>query len=283
MSDYQRIAKAIEFIHHSVTGQPSLEQIADHLNMSSFHFQRLFSRWAGVTPKRYLQILTVERAKSLLANARPVLEVSDAVGLSSGSRLYDQFVNIEAATPGEFKNKGKGLTITYSTQPSPFGKLFIAATHRGISKLSFIEDEEIRNQLQELQNAWPNAEFQEGHIDQANEIQSLFSGETNLSKPLSLHVAGTNFQVNVWKALLEIPFGNITSYRQIAESIGNPNSSRAVGLAVGANPVAFIIPCHRVIRQNGGIGGYRWGKTRKHAIHAWESANCDEKSQHMDQ
>jgi AraC family transcriptional regulator of adaptative response/methylated-DNA-[protein]-cysteine methyltransferase len=271
MSDYERIAKAIEFINRSVNEQPTLEQIAAHLNMSRYHFQRVFRHWAGVTPKRYLQILTVERAKLLLSESTPLLEVSESLGLSSGSRLYDHFVKLEAVTPGEFKSKGIGLTIQYSLQSSPFGELFIAQTDRGICKLAFTEHGDITSQLNELKKCWPNAALQECSMHDSV-IQSVFKKDVKLDRPLSLHVVGTNFQVSVWRALLDIPVGCIASYGQIAESIGKPGSSRAVGLAVGANPVAFLIPCHRVIRQDGGIGGYRWGTTRKQAIQAWESA-----------
>ena len=271
MSDYERIAKAISFINGSVRKQPTLDKISAHLNMSPYHFQRMFSRWVGVTPKKYLQILTVERAKLLLSESKPLLEVSDSLGLSSGSRLYDHFINLEAVTPGEFKKQGGGVKITYGVHITPFGYVFIALTPRGICKFSFIDSEGGVSHLDDLIKKWPLAEMHEDYKSTFKVVQSIFSNEAELNRPLSLHVVGTNFQVSVWRALLQIPLGDVVSYGQVAESIGKPNSSRAVGTAVGANPIAFVIPCHRVIQQSGKLGGYRWGETRKHAIHAWET------------
>jgi len=272
MSDYERIAKAISFINGTVREQPTLDQISAHLNMSPFHFQRMFSRWVGVTPKKYLQILTVERAKILLSESKPLLEVSDSLGLSSGSRLYDHFVNLEAVTPGEYKKRGEGVVIRHGVHTTPFGDVFIALTQRGICKFSFINNSAALSHLDGLIKEWPLAEVQKDSKSTFDVVQSIFSNDYGSDRPLSLHVIGTNFQVSVWRALLQIPLGDVVSYGQVAESIGKPNSSRAVGTAVGANPIAFVIPCHRVIQQSGKLGGYRWGETRKHAIHAWESA-----------
>jgi len=272
MSDYDRIAKAIEFINVNLHCQPSLDEIAAYLNLSSFHFQRLFSRWAGVTPKKYLQILTVERAKLLLNDSISLLEVSDKVGLSSGSRLYDHFVQLEAVTPGEFKKDGENLLIEYALHDSPFGKVFVAITSRGICKLSFIEFASVEQQLLELSTKWPFAIIKSNNKKTQKIISTLFNNDLNSKQPLSLHVSGTNFQVNVWKALLRIPQGAVVSYSQIAAAIGKPTATRAVGTAIGANPAAIIIPCHRVIQQSGKLGGYFWGETRKHAIHVWETA-----------
>jgi AraC family transcriptional regulator of adaptative response/methylated-DNA-[protein]-cysteine methyltransferase len=275
MSDYDRIAQAISFITNQVSRQPTLNEIAAHLHLSPFHFQRLFCRWVGVTPKRFLQALTVERAKQLLSEAKPLLEVSDALGLSSGSRLYDHFVQLEAVTPGEFKLGGAGLTIDHAVQDTPFGKAFIAATGRGICKLAFLEYSEIDEHLTGLAKQWPQATLRENHQRLHTVVYAMFNGEKKLDRPLSLHVSGTNYQISVWKALLQIPPGTVTSYSRVASAIGRPNSARAVGLAVGANPVALLIPCHRVIQQSGKLGGYRWGETRKHAIHAWETARYE--------
>jgi len=272
MSDYDRIAQAISFITHRVSSQPTLDEIADHVHLSPFHFQRLFCRWAGVTPKRFLQTLTLERAKKLLSESRPLLEVSDSLGLSSGSRLYDHFVHLEAVTPGEFKTGGAGLTIEYSEHESPFGRVFIASTPRGICNLTFLENEENDEHLAALYKKWPRAEIHENHDKTLAIIETMFGKNTVLDRPLSLYVSGTNFQVSVWKALLDIPPGKVASYSDVATAIGHPRAARAVGLAVGANPVAFLIPCHRVIQQSGQIGGYRSGEIRKHAIHAWEAA-----------
>ena len=272
-SDYQRIAEAIEFINAHADQQPSLEVIAAQLNLSPFHFQRLFSRWAGVTPKKYLQILTVERAKQLLAEAQPLLAVANEIGLSGTSRLHDHFVQLEAVTPGEFKSGGAGLTIDYGVYNSPFGNIFVAATARGICKLSFIDQDKVELHIDDLQRRWPKANLRNQDSDRLKIIESLFTHQ-ELKRPLSLHVTGTNFQVSVWRALLQIPAGALTSYSQIADAVGRPKAARAVGTAIGSNPVAFFIPCHRVLQQSGNIGGYLWGTTRKHAMHAWESARC---------
>ena len=273
-SDYQRIAQAIEFINANAKQQPSLENIAAHLHLSPFHFQRLFSQWAGVAPKKYLQILTVDRAKQLLAQSKPLAEVSDSVGLSGSSRLHDHFVQLEAASPGEFKAGGAGMEIRYSVIGGPFGDAFIAVTPRGICKLSFLSNNNIEQQIVDLNAQWPAAKL----VNQASEttrmVEALFAGKQTINGPLSLYVKGTNFQINVWRALLQIEPGCINSYAQVAEAVGKPRAYRAVGTAIGSNQVAFFIPCHRVLQQSGSIGGYHWGTTRKHAIHAWESARC---------
>lgn len=276
MSDYERIAQAIDFIVGQVNSQPTLDEIAAHVHLSPFHFQRLFSRWAGVTPKRFLQVLTLERAKQLLSESRSLLEVSDSVGLSSGSRLYDHFVHLEAVTPGEYKTGGAGLTIEYAVHDSPFGKAFIAITSRGICNFSFLEHAEIDEHLTDLYKNWPHGTLHENRQRTLAVVQTMFREEKKLERPVSLHVCGTNFQVSVWKALLRIPPAAVASYSQVATAIGHPKSARAVGLAVGANPIAFLIPCHRVIQQSGKLGGYRWGETRKQAIHAWESARYEQ-------
>jgi len=272
MSDYERIARAISFITENVKHQPSLDDISASLHMSPFHFQRLFCRWAGVTPKRFLQILTVERAKKLLSESKSLLEVSDSLGLSSGSRLYDHFVGLEAVTPGEYKNGGAGLTIEYAMHDSPFGKIFIAITAKGICKLAFMDINELESHLSELAKKWPHAVMHENYGNTLDIVNSMFAQDIKLDRPLSLHVSGTNFQLSVWKALLAIAPGTVTSYSQIASEIGKPRAARAVGTAIGANPVAFLIPCHRVIQEGGKLGGYHWGETRMHAIHAWETA-----------
>lgn len=275
MSDYDRIAEAISFIVSRVNNQPSLQEIARHLHLSPFHFQRLFCRWAGVTPKRFLQVLTLERAKELLRESKPLLEVSESLGLSSGSRLYDHFVHLEAVTPGEYKMGGVGLTIEYAVHDTPFGKAFIATTQRGICSFAFLERAEIEQHLIALQTNWPHARLHENCQRTLGVVKTMFSSEKKTDRPVSLHVSGTNFQINVWKALLRIPPAAVASYSHVATAIGHPSSARAVGLAVGANPVALLIPCHRVIRQDGKLGGYHWGERRKHAIHAWESARSE--------
>lgn len=272
MTDYERIAKAISFIESRLNNQPGLNEIAQHVHLSPYHFQRLFSRWAGVTPKRFLQVLTLERAKQLLRDSKPVLEVSDALGLSSGSRLYDHFVQLEAVTPGEYKMGGAGMTIEYALHNPPFGKSFIATTPRGVCSFAFLENMDISEHLADLRRTWPHAVMRKNRQQTRAVIQAMFGGDQKPDRPVSLYVTGSNFQVSVWKALLQIPPATVASYSQVASAIGHPASARAVGQAVGANPVAFLIPCHRVIQQSGKLGGYHWGETRKHAIHAWESA-----------
>ena len=271
-SDYHRIADAIDFIATNSRRQPTLNDVATHLELSAAHFQRLFSRWAGVTPKKYLQILTVEHAKQLLSESKPLLAVSDEVGLSSGSRLYDHFVQLEAATPGEYKTGGAGLSIDYGVHNSPFGDIFVASTARGICKLSFLDQADLTADITDLQRRWPNALLRHNAPASLKIIDRIFSGTGPVDRPLSLHVCGTNFQVNVWRALIQIPAGTLRSYSHIAKAVGKPMAARAVGSAIGSNPIAFFIPCHRVLQQSGNIGGYHWGLTRKHLIHAWESA-----------
>ncbi|QJT19322.1 methylated-DNA--[protein]-cysteine S-methyltransferase [Aeromonas sp. 1805] len=275
MSDYARIADAIRFIASQVARQPTLDEIAAHVHLSPFHFQRLFSRWAGVTPKRYLQVLTLERAKALLQESRPLLEVADTLGLSSGSRLYDHFVQLEAVTPGEYKQRGAGLVIDHGVHDTPFGQAFVALTPRGVCNFSFLNDQAPQAPLTALAQSWPEAELREAPSRTQGVIHTMFDGSKTQDRPISLHVSGTNFQISVWRALLQIPPAKVVSYAQVASAVGNPKAARAVGLAVGANPVALMIPCHRVIQQNGKLGGYHWGETRKQAIHAWEAARYE--------
>lgn len=273
--DYERIATAIGYIRQQASRQPGLDEIATASGVSPAHFHRLFSRWTGITPKRFLQTLTIKRAKELLDLPQPVLEASYSAGLSSASRLYDHFVQLEAVTPGEYKLRGKGLRIEYALQATPFGQVFIAVTQRGITQLQFVDEEKIEDCVSRLRLQWPLAEILEEGQKTTELIKLIFFQKSNLQKPLSLHVKGTNFQVNVWKALLQIPPACLVSYKQIAQAVGQPKAARAVGTAIGHNPVAFAIPCHRVIQQSGKIGGYRWGENRKHAMHAWESAIYD--------
>ncbi|MDY6983283.1 MAG: methylated-DNA--[protein]-cysteine S-methyltransferase [Pseudomonadota bacterium] len=272
MSDYDRIAKAILYISQHVTAQPTLDDIAAHVALSPFHFQRLFVRWAGTTPKRFLQVLTLELGKNLLAESGSLLEVSDRLGLSSASRLHDHFVQLEAVTPGEYRGKGKDLAIEYGEHDTPFGRLFVAQTPRGVCRAAFIDDgDETCAQLAMLRKTWPLATYVANARNTAlvAELLSLPPAEQP-QRPLSLHVAGTNFQVAVWRALLRIPAGSAVTYSQIAKAVGTPAAVRAAGTAIGANPVAFVIPCHRVIQQSGALGGYRWGLERKQAMQVRE-------------
>ncbi len=271
MTDYERIAEAIKYISSNVDEQPSLEQVANHLNLSKFHFQRMFTRWAGTSPNRFLQSLTVEYAKTLLMESSSINNVSYKLGLSSTSRLHDQFINLEAMTPSEYKAEGKGLNIKCAVHETPFGYAFIAITDRGICQLSFLDNKQYSNQFSELEKKWQLASITESKKMTKPYINSIFEKD-NKQRELVLHVQGTNFQTSVWKALLKIPYGKLTTYGQLANIIAKPKASRAVGTAVGANPIAFLIPCHRVIRATGITGEYRWGKIRKQCIISWEAS-----------
>ncbi len=273
ISDYQRIAAAIAFITKSAHSQPTLDEIAAHVHLSAYHFQRLFTRWAGITPKRFLQVLTLEHAKSLLRESRSLLDVSDSVGLSSGSRLHDHFVQLDAVTPGDFKRGGAGLTIQYAVHATPFGDTFVATTERGVCSLAFLDKEGLDVHLDVLRQQWPHAAARRDTASTRPIIDAMLDHEKP-GLPLSLYVSGTNFQTNVWRALLQIPMGSVMSYSQFAASMGRPSAARSVASAIAANPIAFLIPCHRVIRESGKVGEYHWGgQTRKWAILAWETAH----------
>lgn len=265
--DYQRIAEAIHFLHQSALDQPSLDEAARQVGLSPHHFQRLFKRFAGVSPKRFLQHLTCEHAKSLLLQSASVLETSLAVGLSGPGRLHDLLINAEAVTPGEYKSGGMGITIHYGRHPTPFGDCLIGLTERGICRLEFVTPEKEKTIPQRIQQAWPKAQLQVEARKTAAVVQQIFSApaEDKPSLPLLL-LRGTNFQLKVWQALLQIPPGTITSYGNLAKQLGQPTASRAVGTALGQNPIGYLIPCHRVLRGDGSLGGYRWGEERKLAI-----------------
>jgi AraC family transcriptional regulator, regulatory protein of adaptative response / methylated-DNA-[protein]-cysteine methyltransferase len=268
MSDYERIAKAISYIQENVGSQPELEDVARHVNLSPFHFQRLFKDWAGTTPKRFLQVLTLELGKKLLDQQHSVFEAAEEIGLSSASRLHDHFVQLEAMTPGEYKNKGSGLEIRYATHESLFGTLFVAQTPRGICRTSFIDQNSEEDELKILSKNFPLASFIEDKKSTKIFADTIFAKDS--TKKFSLHITGTNFQLAVWRALLRIPSGQAISYGELAAHLKNPGASRAVGTAIGTNQIAFLIPCHRVIQQSGALGGYRWGTERKQAIQVWE-------------
>lgn len=278
MSEYDRIASAIDFITSRADAQPSLEEIAAHVHLSAFHFQRLFCRWTGTSPKRLLQVLTLERSKVLLGE-RPVLAVADAVGLSSASRLHDHFVQLEAVSPGQFRRRGEGLTLHHGVHETPFGPLLMASTERGICHAAFIGPDGCSSALDALQQEWPAARLQADATATARAAEHLRqAGRQPKDRPVSLQVSGTSFQVAVWRALLRIPQGEVTSYGEVARSIGRPGAARAVGSAVAANPVALFIPCHRVIRESGALGEYNWGSTRKYAAQVHELAQLADAS-----
>lgn len=271
MSDYERISSAMAYLVERATAQPSLEEIAAHVHLSPYHFQRMFCRWAGTTPKRFLQVLTLERSKELLDESRSLLEVSHELGLSGSSRLHDHFVQLEAVTPGEYKNRGKLVHIEYGVHPTPLGSMFVAITQRGVCRAEFMDFNNIEELLDDLRNSWPCSSIEENVASTRYVIDAFFGNDTTVKQgPLSLHVAGTNFQIAVWRALLKIPPGAVASYTQVATALGAPRSARAVGNAIGANPVALLIPCHRVIQQSGALGGYRWGVTKKRMVQTWE-------------
>lgn len=272
--DYQRIEKAILFLEKNALCRPDLKEIAKAVNLSEYHFQRLFKRWAGISPKRFLQALTLERAKEALKNSGSLLDVAYGMGLSSPGRLHDLFVNIEAVTPDEFRKQGASLKIRYGFHPSPFGEFLVAVTDRGISNLAFVPQGDRTRIIRELKNQWKHAEVLEDPSATRPYADRLFKASRSAS-PLMLHLKGTNFQIKVWQALLNVPRGAVASYEYIARKIGMPSAVRAVANAVAHNPVAYLIPCHRVIRKTGVVGGYRWGSTRKKAMLAWESERED--------
>jgi len=276
MSDYIRIEKAMTYMSEHVSSQPSLEDVAAHVHLSPFHFHRVFCKWAGTTPKRFLQALTLERSKRMLKEEGSLMDVSLSMGLSGGSRLYDHFVKLEAVTPGEYRNGGQGVTIQYGVNETPFGKIFVAMTPRGVCRIEFLGSRSADEILVDIGKDWPKGSLVQNDNATNYVANVLFSRlKDGQSNPLSLHVMGTNFQVAVWRALLRIPSGQLASYSQIANALGYPNASRAVGNAVGSNPVAMLIPCHRVIQKSGAIGGYRWGSTKKEMIQAWELLRGD--------
>lgn len=269
--DYQRVEQAIHFIEDNLPDQPSLGEISASVGLSEYHFQRLFRRWAGVSPKRFLEYLTAGQARRLLENSRSVLDAAFEVGLSGPSRLHDLTINIYAATPGELKRRGAGLDILFGVHSSPFGDCLLARTERGICWLSFLGPVGREEAVEELKKEWPAALLREDQAATRPLAERIF-GPGAGGSPLSLFVRGTNFQIKVWEALLRIPPGAAVSYRDLAARIGSPGAARAVGRAVATNPVAFLIPCHRVLRQSGAFAGYRWGLARKKALLGWEAA-----------
>ena len=269
--NYNRIAEAIEYIKTHFKSQPNLDEVAEKVHVSPAHFQRMFTDWAGTSPKKFLQFISVEYAKKILREEQATLfDTAFETGLSSTSRLHDLFVNIEGMTPAEYKNGGKNLQISYSFAESPFGNLIVASTPKGICYMAFEEDEVTA--FRNLQKKFPNAAF-ERKLD-LKQQNALFIFQNDWSKlgEIKLHLKGTDFQLKVWESLLKIPMGRLSTYSNLAEKIGHPNASRAVGTAIGNNPVAYLIPCHRVIQSTGNFGGYMWGNTRKTAIIGWEAS-----------
>jgi len=279
-ADYQRIEQAILALEKNFLRQPSLEEVAKSMALSEFHFQRLFSRWVGISPKRFLQFLTKEYAKELLENSQNLLEVADEAGLSSTGRLHELFVTCEAVTPGEFKNKGEGLKIFYGFHPTPFGHCLLAVTDRGICHLAFVQNGERTKAIKSLKERWENAKITVAPAQTRSLVDQIFNPIKNgKPRPLHLFLSGTNFQIKVWEALLKVPSGAVVSYEDIAARIGMPKASRAVGNAISQNSIAYIIPCHRVVRKLGEFGNYRWGAARKKAMLGWEMARSERYNQ----
>jgi len=270
-TNYKRIAAAIEYIQANYTSQPSLEEIAEKISLSPHHFQRLFTEWAGVSPKKFLQYITIAQAKMLLQqNGFPLFDTAIETGLSGTGRLHDLFIQIEGMTPGEYKNGGENLVINFSFAESPFGNILVASTSKGICHMAFSDDQEAA--LQELKRCFPNAQYcQMVDLFQQNAL-FIFTHDWTKLNMIKLHLKGTAFQLKVWETLLKIPPGKLATYGTIAKEIESPKASRAVGSAIGDNPVAFLIPCHRVIQSTGAFGEYHWGSTRKTAIIGWEAA-----------
>ncbi|MBT2622880.1 MULTISPECIES: bifunctional helix-turn-helix domain-containing protein/methylated-DNA--[protein]-cysteine S-methyltransferase [Chryseobacterium] len=270
--DYNRIAKAIAYIQSNFKLQPSLDEVAEKIHLSPTHFQKIFTDWAGTSPKKFLQFISLEHAKSLLKEEKlSIFDAAYETGFSSTSRLHDLFVNIEGMSPAEYKNGGKNLVINYSFSESPFGNVIVASTEKGICHLAFENDKETA--LGNLKTQFPNASFFEKHDELQKNALSIFDKDWNRLNTIKLHLKGTDFQLKVWEGLLSIPMGKLSTYGNLAEKIGNAKASRAVGTAIGSNPVAFLIPCHRVIQSSGNMGGYRWGSDRKQMIIGWEGSH----------
>ncbi|MEP7108630.1 MAG: methylated-DNA--[protein]-cysteine S-methyltransferase [Ferruginibacter sp.] len=269
--NYNRIAAAIDYIQTNFKDQPDLDEVAGKIHLSAFHFQRLFTEWAGVSPKKFLQFLTVKHAKEMLQERQATLsDTAFETGLSGTGRLHDLFIKIEGMTPGEFKNGGENLSINYSYAESPFGNILVASTSKGICYMAFSDNESAS--LQELKNNFPNAKYRQMFdLVQQNALY-IFTHDWEKPGAIKLHLKGTPFQLKVWETLLKIPVGKLSSYSNIATALDNPKASRAVGSAIGDNPVAFLIPCHRVIQSTGTFGQYHWGNIRKTAMIGWEAA-----------
>jgi len=278
--DYQRIASALEYLEAHAREQPTLASVAEHVNLSEFHFQRLFRRWAGISPKRFLQYLTLAHTKDILKETPSLLEASLEAGLSGPGRLHELFVSVLGMTPAEARDEGSSLTITWGIAPSPFGPVLLAATRRGLCNLEFLSvtdsDVDVEDTQARIASLWPGAVLVHDDDAVAKTALSIFDGLKTSGNGIVLHVRGTNFQIRVWEALLSVPSGHVLSYEGLAQHLGMPGGARAVASAVAKNPVGYLIPCHRVIKSSGIIGEYRWGGIRKQALIGWENARQDQ-------
>lgn len=270
--DYQRIQQAIEYLAANFKKQPELKEVAAQVHLSPHHFQRLFTEWAGVSPKKFLQFLTVDYLKQRIQNSQNVAQLAEMAGLSSPSRVYDLFVNIEGVTPATFKNKGFGLVIYYGYHDTPFGNCFLAATEKGICGITFLQGTNQEEEFILFTKKWNFATLVKDVVFTQPFIDQIFHASASNNQKIQVLVQGTPFQIKVWEALLQIPEGNLTTYQHIAQRINKPKAVRAVGTAIGKNPIGYLIPCHRVIRKEGKLGHYRWGSGRKKAIIGWEMA-----------
>ncbi len=275
--NYQRIEQAIQYLEKNFQRQPELDEVAEVVHLSPFHFQRLFTEWAGISPKRFLQFLTVDFLKSKLQESKNLVEVAEAAGLSSQSRVYDLFTTLEAVTPQEYKQSGSGIRIEYGIHETPFGDALIGVTERGVCWLSFINtDEDPRHELENMKAHWHNSVFHQDQVLTQDYTDKIFARKgAKTHKKIQVLVKGTNFQIKVWEALLKLPLGDVTTYQNIATQIQNPKAMQAVGSAVGSNHIAYLIPCHRVIRKDGVLGEYRWNAIRKKSIIGWEMATTE--------
>ena len=273
--DYELIRRAIAFLSETWTEQPPLERLAQHLGLSPAHCQKLFKRWCGLSPKEFVQAITVDHARNLLGGSASVLEAAYEVGLSGAGRLHDLFVSHEAMTPGDYKRRGQGLEMAYGFHASPFGEALLMTTDRGIAGLAFVNEDAGQTRakaLADMTQRWPKASYAERPEVTARHANLIFNaGKWTREQPVRLVMIGTDFDVRVWETLLKIPMGRAVSYTDIARHIGQPSASRAVGSAVGRNPISFVVPCHRVLRGDGSLGGYHWGLTRKRALIGWET------------
>ena len=273
--DYDQIRRAIAFLSQTWEEQPALERLADHLGLSPAHTQKLFKRWCGLSPKEFVQAVTIDRARELLDQSASVLQAAHEVGLSGGGRLHDLFVAHEAMTPGDYKRRGEGIDMVYGFHPSPFGEALVLATSRGVAGVAFVNEDLGQSHaeaLADMTSRWPRATFREASAETALYCRRIFEpAEWRAEQPVRLVLIGTDFEVRVWECLLRIPMGRAVSYGDIARHLGQPTASRAVGTAVGRNPISFVVPCHRVLRRDGNLGGYHWGLTRKKALIGWET------------
>ena len=268
--DYYRVAEAIEFLTDNFKNQPDLTDVARQVHLSPSHFQRIFTEWAGVSPKKFMQYLSLDYLRERIFDTQNLNEAADLVGFSTQSRVYDLFVSIEAVTPNEYKTFGQGLDIQYGFHETPFGECFIAVTEKGICALSFVDETNKQETFQTFMDKWQAAKLVLNTAHTEGVVRQIF--DPNFTDKIHVWIQGTNFQLKVWEALLKIPQGSVSTYQKIADSIQNPKAVRAVGTAIGSNPIAFLIPCHRVIKSTGVIGEYHWGSTRKKAILGWEMA-----------